>query len=101
MIIGVADSHPGDAAFLSPRGLFKCAVTVEPAEGHVRNRLIGAYDEDVENRQHTVEVLLLQIEFHVFGDEVGRVERGLHCVFQIPQRAGEVGDAQRIRWRSH
>ena len=33
---------------------------------------------------YAVQVLLVQIDLHVFGDEVGRAERRLHGVFKIP-----------------
>jgi len=42
----------------------------------------------------------VQVDFHVFGDEVGRVQRGLHRVLQISQRAGQVCDSQRVRGRT-
>ena len=42
----------------------------------------------------------MQIDLHVFGDEVRRVQRRLHCVLQISQCAREIRDAQRIRRRA-
>ena len=53
----------------SRRELFKCAVTVERAKSDVRDRFVCAHEKNVENRQHAIEVLLLQIDLHVFGDE--------------------------------
>src|SRR5256886_11182576 len=88
-------------AYLSRRALLKSAAAVQRTVRHTGDRFIGAGDESVENRQYATEGLLLQIDFHVFGDEVGHSERGLHCVLEVAERAGEVGDAQRIRRRTH
>src|SRR5256886_10042727 len=93
---------PGMLPPLFPRrALLKGTVAVESTVRHTGDRFIGAGDESVENRQYATEGLLLQIDFHVFGDEVGRRERGLHCVLQVSECAGEVCDAQRIRRRTH
>ena len=102
MVIGVVDSHSRDAApFFLRRAFLKGAVAAQRAERHIPDRFIGACKENVKDRQHAIEVLLLQIDFHVFGDEVSGSEGGLHCVLQIAERAGEVRDAQRIRWWPH
>ena len=98
MIVGIPDSHSGNAA---TRTLLKRAAAVQRAERHVRDRFIGTGDECVENRQHAVEVLLLQIDFHVFGYEVGRLQRGFHRVLEVSKRGGKIRNTQRIRRRPH
>src|SRR2546428_10646859 len=81
--------------------LLKGAVAVQSTVRHTGDRFIGADDENIKNRQYAVEGLLLQIDFHIFRDEVGGGERRLHRVLQVAERAGEVRDAQRIWWWSH
>ena len=94
MIVGVVDSHSWNiAALFSRRAFLKDAVVVQRAERHSDDRFVSARKENIENRQYAIEVLLLQIDFHVLGDEVARVERGLHCVLQISERTREIPDA--------
>src|SRR5216110_1350983 len=102
LVVGIVDAHPGNATAPFPRrALLKRTVAVESTVRHTGDRFIGAGDESVENRQYATDGLLLEIDFHVFGDEVGRRERGLHCVLQVAERAEEVCDAKRIRQRTH
>ena len=102
MVIGVIDPHSWNvAAFFAWLARLKGAVAAQRAERHIGDRFVGAGDENVENGQYAVKILLLQIDFHVFGDEIGRAERGLHCVFQVAERAGKIRDPQRIGRRPH
>src|ERR1041384_2588444 len=98
MVVGVTDSYSGNAA---TGALLKTAAAVERAKRHFSDGFVRPREVRVEDRQYAVEVLLLQIDFHVFGDEVGRLQGGFHRVFQISERTGEIRDAQRIRRRSH
>ena len=58
----------------------------------MRDRFICARDENVKDRQRASELLRFQVDFHVSRDEKAVIERGVHRVFEILQRA-RVGDA--------
>src|SRR5207249_9668289 len=79
-----------DLGSAAARALLKCAAAVERAERYVGDRFIGACDESIENRRYAIQVLLVQIDFHVFGDEVSRVQRGLHRVLRSEEHTSEL-----------
>ena len=76
------------------------AVGVERHEAHVADRLAGALEEHVEDRQRAAEPAAGELAAHLLGDEEAVVQHGVERVLDAsyaalhlsPRHAGEVGD---------
>ena len=100
MIVGVIDSYAGSAAATGAARL-KCSVSAERAESDIVDGFVRACEEHEEDRQRAVELLRLQIDLHVFGNEETEAQRGRHRLFKIVQRCAQIRHSQRIGRRSH
>src|SRR5215469_4409849 len=84
LVVRITNSDSGStAAFFPRRSFFEHTTTRERSERDVCDRFVRARDTTVKNRQDAIQVLLVQIDFHIFCDEVRRVKRRLHRVFKI------------------
>src|ERR1700730_17330200 len=72
--IMILDADAGGAASAG-RALIEITAAIERTERDFVDVLAGAGQEDVEDRERAVELLLLQIDFHILGDKKAEAQR--------------------------
>src|SRR5438552_13368069 len=68
LIVPVGNADAGRAT-TARSGFMHAPISIKRNESDILDRLVPAGEENIENRQRPTQVLLLQIDFHVLGDE--------------------------------